>query len=456
LQAKGGNTVVTQKAHWTVLVYIAAHNELGDYGLGRRSLDQILKVGSTPQLKLAALYDQFEGATRIIAGEAGQAAVEEALSDFDSGDPDALLETARWAFERCPAQRYALVLWSHGSGWRPEEGERSSRGQPFSSWSPQEIERIARQARGDDQVSRAESTERAARPSSTALFRTTLAHILKRDPPDERAVCFDDGSGHSLDTLELERVARQVEGIIGQPLDLLGMDACLMATLEVAYQVRQHVRYLVASEELVPGYSWPYDAILGAMRETPDMPARDLAALVVQRYLDFYTDNPPQLNYGDVTKVALDLARVGKLAQAADGLAGALLDKMEEQTGHLWEAQRQTRARETLKGRRRPSKFDYHLWDLGALAACLATHSDNGAVQDAAREVGAALQAGDAVVAEGHRGEWFEGMGGVSIYAVPPGEKRRISPFYPDVALAKETRWAEMLNAYHRQEGTRD
>jgi hypothetical protein len=444
-----------QQAHWTVLVYIAAHNDLGDYGLGRRSLDQILGVGSTPQLKLAALHDQFEGATRCIAGEAGHAAVEEVLPDFDSGDPDGLLETARWAFERCPAQRYALVLWSHGSGWRPEEGERSIWGHPFSSWGPQEIEHIARQARGDDVVSAEESTERTARPASTALFRTTLAHILKRDPADERAVCFDDGSGQSLDTLELERVARELEGITGQPLDLLGMDACLMATLEVAYQVRQHVRYLVASEELVPGYSWPYDAILGALRVTPDMPARDLARLVVQRYLDFYTANPPQLNYGDVTKVALDLARVGELARAADGLAGALLNHMEEQADHLWEAQRLTRTREMLKGRRRPSKFDYHLWDLGTLAAYLAAHSQNAAVQDAAWALESTLQPGGAVVAEGHRAEWFEGIGGVSIYAVPPGDKRRVSPFYPDVALAKETRWREMLDAYHRRVSAR-
>jgi hypothetical protein len=90
------------------------------------------------------------------------------------------------------------------------------------------------------------------------------------------------------------------------------------------------------------------------------------------------------------------------------------------------------------------------LWDLSTLAAHLAAYSDDSAAQDAARALDSALQPGGAILAEGHRGEWFEGIGGVSIYAVPPGEQRRISPFYPDVALAKETRWGEMLNAYHQ------
>jgi hypothetical protein len=131
-------------------------------------------LSSTAQFRLAALYGRQDGITQYIARESGKAAVEKSLSHFDSGDPDALLETARWAFERCPAQRYALVLWSHGSGWRPEEGERSAMGHPFSSWNPTETERIARQAQGDDVVSAEESEEWAAWPGSTALFRTTL------------------------------------------------------------------------------------------------------------------------------------------------------------------------------------------------------------------------------------------------------------------------------------------
>ncbi|MCP4544667.1 MAG: hypothetical protein GY832_46800 [Chloroflexi bacterium] len=432
-----------QKAQWAALVYIAAHNNLEN--LGRRSLDQILGAGSTSQLKLTALYDRPGGTTRYIAGEPGQAAIEEPLSRFDSGDPDALLETARWAFEQCPAERYALVLWSHGSGWRPED---RAGGEFLSAWTPDELARIAREARGDDVVSVNELTQRAGRGGSMALFRTTLARILRQDDPAERAICFDDGSRHSLDMLELERVAREVQAIIGQPLDLLGMDACVMATLEVACQVRDHVRYLVASEELVPGRSWPYDTILGALRAEPVTSARDLATLVVQHYVNYYTANPPPINGGDVTKVALDLAQIDGLIQAAGGLGEALLHEIDSQADHLWAAQRETQQKEQWKRLYKYTKFYYHLWDIGTLAERLVADSDNAAVRDAARGVNAALQPGGAVIAKGHRGDWFDGIGGVSIYAVPPGVQR-VSPYYDEVAFVQSTRWGEMLAAYH-------
>ena len=40
-------------------------------------------------------------------------------------------------------------------------------------------------------------------------------------------------------------------------IDLLGMDACLMSTLEVAYQTRANAVNVVGSEELEPGDGWP-------------------------------------------------------------------------------------------------------------------------------------------------------------------------------------------------------
>ncbi|MBN1488077.1 MAG: hypothetical protein JW981_10575 [Anaerolineae bacterium] len=437
------------KTQWAVLIYIAAHNNLER--LGQRSLKQILDVGSKAQVKLAVLYDRPDSATRYLVGEPGTAVVKEQLSDFDSGDPDALLETIHWAFEQNPAEHYALMLWSHGSGWQPEDRKpvRGTAPLTLSGWAAEELAQIAREVRRDNAVSTQEA-ERSAQAGSMALFRTTLAQILRQDNPTERAICFDDGSGHSLDTLELGRVVRETQDIIGQPLDLLGMDACVMATLEVAYQVRQHVRTLVASEELVPGYSWPYDTILGALQDAPKMSAQDLSALIVQHYVDYYTAHPPVLNRGDVTKIALNLAQIESLTQAVDALAGALLVDMDTQADVLWSAQRATQTRETLNGRRRSNKFNYHLWDIGTVAAYLAEHSENSAVQTAAQIVINALQPRGTVIAGGHHGDWLDGIGGVSIYAPPPG-RQRISPYYAEVALARDTRWGEMLQAYHAQ-----
>lgn len=419
--------MVHKQANWTILTYIAAHNNLDE--LGERSLKQILDVGSRPDVQLAALYDGTERAARYIAGQPGAAAVEEPLDDLDSGDAGALLDTIRWAFEQCPAKRYGLVLWSHGSGWRPEE-----------------IEEVAKQARGDEDVDADESTERAGEPGGLVLFRSTLAHILKQERP-ERAILFDDGTGHSLDTLELAAVANQVQDLIGQPLDLLGMDACLMANLEVAYQLRGSVRHLVASEELVPGHSWPYDIIFGELAGKADMPAEELARLVVERYCEYYKKHPP--GAGDVTKVALDLSGIDQVAQAVDRLAALLEDNIDAQADFMWKAQWASFLKESRDQERKKHKFQYHLWDLGSVATRLAEVSESDAVKEAATAVVRMLEpGGPTVLAEDHHGEWFDGISGVSIYMMPP-KKRIPSRYYADLALAKDTHWDGMLEAYH-------
>lgn len=53
-----------------------------------------------------------------------------------------------------------------------------------------------------------------------------------------------------------------------------------------------------------------------------------------------------------------------------------------------------------------------------------------------------------AVPPEDHLGNGFTGIGGVSIYLVPP-EKQCISRYYESLSLAKDTRWHEVLQRYH-------
>src|ERR1035437_2904909 len=203
-----------EKAKWTVLTYIAAHNNLADFG--KRSLIEIMNVGSDAGVVLAALFDYPGGAARYVVGSPGKVRFQEQLGAFDSGVPDALSDPAKWRFERCPAERYGIVLWSHGSGWETAE-----------------MEKIAGEARLGAIPDKAEARDRAAAPGARVLCRSTLRRLLKPDQPAERAVLFDAGTGHSLDTMELARVADVIAAAVGQPIDLLGMDACLMAYVEV-------------------------------------------------------------------------------------------------------------------------------------------------------------------------------------------------------------------------------
>ena len=378
----------------------------------------------------------------------------------------------KWAFERCPAKRYGLVLWSHGSGqWNTQDRKnvvaqaggaehvgdmpKPDRGavgvaEEGGTWSQEELAKIAQQVRGSG--ADLASNERGPAQSSMALFRTTLREIMAEPNPNERAILFDNGTQHSLDTLQLASVAAEIQTFIGQPLDLLGMDACLMASIEVAYELRQHVRHMVASEELVPGTSWPYDTILADLMAQPDMSSADLAQCIAQNFLAYYTANPPPPNGGDVTKVALDLARIGDVSTTVKALADALRANMPGEWKNLWKAQYDAFDKETDKQRRVPAKtkFGYHLWDMRSLAAGLvANNAVQADVKAAALAVVAALQPGAAVIANAYRGDWFDGIGGVSVY-MPPSDKP-MSTVYDKLAFAKDTGWAEMLKAYRSQ-----
>ena len=40
-------------------------------------------------------------------------------ADVDSGSPQTLVDFIRWSKAKAPADRYALIIWNHGSGWDP-------------------------------------------------------------------------------------------------------------------------------------------------------------------------------------------------------------------------------------------------------------------------------------------------------------------------------------------------
>jgi hypothetical protein len=177
------------------------------------------------------------------------------------------------------------------------------------------------------------------------------------------------------------------------------------------------------------------------------MDGAEFAKLVVDRYVSFYTAHPPVA--GDVTKVALDLGRITEIANGLGALAASLLATIESQADTLWKAQTTALQRETRKGARKDNKFRYNLWDLGTVIRQLSTDTPELKVKAAADALLQMLLPGaSAVLAEGHVGDWFDGLAGASVYLVRP--PTRISPYYTELALPKNTHWGDMLSAYHQ------
>jgi len=402
-------------AKWTFMVYMAGDNSLSS--AGDDDLAEMRKVGSTPDVNVIVQFDNAgnHGTRRFRVLKAGNDVVQ-SLGETDSGDPNVLLDFVTWAQANYRADRYALILWNHGGGWEPSS-----------------IDTIAQDVKATAYSDR-ESTERTASSLRRAFFRPTLETILGLNSPQERAICSDDGSGHSLDTVELGKVLAKMATVLGKPLDLLGMDACLMSNLEVAYQVRPYVNYIVASEESEPNEGWPYETVLSKLVANPGLTPADFASHVVHAYVQSYVD----MHYsGDVTQAALDLSQLGPLDAALDQLADALAARLPRAATQIWKAQRKTK------------RFWHNtLADIGSFAAEIKRATRDAAIRAAADQVVAALgsDAGKLVIAEAHNGAGVAACTGVTIYL--PSALVGISRYYSDLEFAGKQHWLPMLQAY--------
>jgi hypothetical protein len=410
-----------KKAKWTFMVYLAGDNDLST--AGEKDIGEMRSVGSSPDVNVIAEFDRIGKyhETRCYHIQPGGVNERiESLGETDSGDPEVLLCFLRRVAQEYPAERYGLVLWNHGSGWKPEE-----------------MDKVARSVNATDYNGR-EANQRSTSSLGRALFRSTLEHIYKVPSAQQRAILSDDGTGHSLDTVELGKVLAKAVKLFGKKLDLLGMDACLMSNLEVAYQARPYVDYIAASEENEPNDGWPYDRVLSYLVEHADAPTSSFAAHIVDAYVQSYVDRN---HSGPVTQSALDLSQVCLLTKPLDALAEALIPRMS--TAKYWLS-------ETLH--RTQARFQRHtLWDIAEVCEHLAKETDVEAVRTAAEDVRAVLQpvSDSLVTAERHAGKKVERCGGLTIY-LAPRVLYGISPYYKDVAYAQKHQWLRLLEAYHQ------
>jgi len=139
--------------------------------------------------------------------------------------------------------------------------------------------------------------------------------------------CWDD---HPHDYLTHSEV---VAGLEGHHIDIVAYDACLEAMVEVAYEYNalgMEADYLVASENYIALYGYPYDVILDNLTQNPDMSALKFAVLIADEFARYYE---PRAHFdGGVmaTLSAIDLSTVDEAVAELSELTGALEAKLEE------------------------------------------------------------------------------------------------------------------------------
>lgn len=185
-------------------------------------------------------------------------------------------------------------------------------------------------------------------PSASMGEAQTLADFLAfakgNYPAEKTAVVFWNHGGGSVsgaafdeiygyDSLTLDEMYQAFSSVWTpstekQPLELVGFDTCLMATVDVAYTFSDLAHYLVASEETEPANGWYYSQWVGALAENPSMNGEELGKVIC----DAYYAGCEEVGTQDNTTLSLtDLTKVQPLLDAydtfgAEALAAACTD----------------------------------------------------------------------------------------------------------------------------------
>jgi hypothetical protein len=79
------------------------------------------------------------------------------------------------------------------------------------------------------------------------------------------------GSGDELSLKELSAGLRHMSRKVlnRQPIDIVLFKNCFQAILETGFEVRDSVRYVIASQALIPAAGWPYSPLLGCLTQEP-------------------------------------------------------------------------------------------------------------------------------------------------------------------------------------------
>jgi hypothetical protein len=456
---------------WTVLVYLAGDN--GRFlssleGEGFSDLAEMKSVGSGDAVDIVAQFDAMSdhGCRRYHLRKGSSLANDllQDLGDTNSGDAQVLLDFITWGVRTYPAERCLLVLWNHGAGWKDDDIYAPYRALLRQGGLPPIAPQISSR-----RVSRAlfrRSLDSILEEEANQVLLSGAAHTSHRSaaalppawgaptpgphpaephgmtairsprPPRARAICFDDSSKDFLDSRELSQVLKEATTLLGRKVDVLGMDACLMSMVEVAYQMRDGGSVMVASEDVEPASGWPYREILATLSATPTLSPAEVGKAITAHYVAAYDRS--LLIADPVTQSALDLSHAAEAVAALDDFARGLLAGWRQKglRSALGEARRQSQ-----------SFMDADYVDLYDFATLLATKTGAAPLSDACERLLAAIDPGkdgSLVLADGHAGLSERNAHGLSIYF----PQRGVSPFYAALDMSKDCAWARFLQTY--------
>ena len=248
---------VVQTPKRTVLVYIAADNNLAHFAL--EDMDE-MKEGMRQvngELKLLVYIDSGSSARLVELRKEGQNVVEDVVREYgdrNSAGTDETREVFNDVFSNpsFAAESYGLVYWSHADGWAPFGRSRQTR------WIGQDT------GDGDHRMNISD-----------------FVSILEEAPH----------------------------------FNFIMFDACFMSSVEVAYELRSYTDYYIGSPTENPGPGAPYELITPLMAN--DNAATDMAAAYFKHYEDKYNEGIGISNSNWTGGTSICVMRTAALEQLA-------------------------------------------------------------------------------------------------------------------------------------------
>lgn len=296
------------KKDWTFIAYIAADNDLRSFA--SRNIKQMASVGSNEHINILVHLDIKTNTNQKITHRyfvKQQELVQTNPNDIttqrmDSGNPETLISCCKWAIEEYPAEHYALVFWNHGTGpIDPPHGKVINPASLFN-FNP-----LLNKLELDRSIG----------------FLELISYIQE----EQRGVCWDDSTGNYLSNQKIEYALNTIcqSCMEGKKFDIIGFDACLMASIEIAHLLRNYCNYMVSSQEVELGTGWHYQYALAPFQDQSLSPGA-----FAQHLVDAYKKAYAQIT-NDFTQSALDLSISQELENNIHRLANLLLSALQNQ-----------------------------------------------------------------------------------------------------------------------------
>ncbi|MBR0397131.1 MAG: hypothetical protein IJI10_02575 [Eubacterium sp.] len=271
----------------TLMIYMVGSDLESSGSAATDDMAEIAASGIDPSCTNVLIYaggstdwhsDVPSDANTLFHLEQGRWTELETYEQTSMGDPANLARFLQYGYENYPADAYDLILWDHGSG-------------PVIGY-------------GSDTVF-----------GGDGLTLPEMKEALEASPFGTGG---DDAAGNNASA------ESGVPEKAGKKLSIIGFDACLMASAELACTVSDYADYLIASQETEPSFGWNYQFLKDVGHKSSDV----LAAEVVEQYISFCEDyfQDKEFFQSDVTLAALDLGYTEKLAEAIDALFAAAQD----------------------------------------------------------------------------------------------------------------------------------